>query len=63
MQFLIDNINFERKLFVTSVSELFETFGGIAGKRMEHVSNGFCHMTFSSHYRMNIDGGGGNISD
>ena len=26
--FLNDNINFERKLFVTSVSKLFETFGG-----------------------------------
>ena len=30
---------------------------------MQHISNEFCHMTFSSHSRMNIDGGGENIYD
>ena len=30
---------------------------------MQHIPNGFCHITFSSHSKMNIDGGGGNISD
>ena len=26
---------------------------------MQHISNGFCHKTFSSHSKMNFDGGGG----
>ena len=37
--------------------------GWIAGKFMQHISNGFCHMTFNSHSKMNIDGRGGNIYD
>ena len=54
MQFLIDN--FERNLFVTSVthqllSYYLKLLGWIAGKHMQHISNGFCHITFSSHSR------------